>query len=51
MSFAVVDQKLWLLYLYNPLAVQGPVIQTTPLDVMNSIIKVNATKKCMSIQS
>lgn len=31
MSFAVVDLELWLLYVYNPLAVQGPVTQTTPL--------------------
>lgn len=31
MSFAVVDQELWLLYMYSPLAVQGSVTQNIPL--------------------
>ncbi|XP_056022019.1 uncharacterized protein LOC130054933 [Ostrea edulis] len=31
MSFAVVDQELWLLYMYSPPAVQGLMSQATPL--------------------
>lgn len=31
MTFAVVDQELWLLYMYSPLAVQGSVKQNIPL--------------------
>lgn len=48
-TFAVVDQELWLLYIYSPLAVQRLVTQVTLLDVMSIRIKVNKNMSALCL--
>lgn len=44
MSFAVVDQELWLLFKYRPIAVQRSMTQVTPLRCYEFNKNVNSTK-------